>query len=286
MAERKKPATVPNVARKMDPHEQARITAQIGNLKKQNSIIVTKETGVTRTYETKEKITDLKKIPTVYIKDCKDCVYTIDQRTTKLYIEKCTNLTINLNGSVLTRVAEIWNGDGVVMNINTHVKTLQVDMIPNIHLNFNSKKHFEDGSIVWNKVDAMKIKFQDAQEHDLVTGFDHMKSIFADSDKIVDQFIVRFLEGALTPERCIRLKNGFLSTEREAIDWEKRNVLIKERYLENFQKEAGITISKVEGKKVKPNEKCTCGSGKKYKKCCFGKQEVTGVAGDKKIQFK
>lgn len=31
----------------------------------------------------------------------------------------------------------------------------------------------------------------------------------------------------------------------------------------------GIEPDKVRGKKIKPNSKCPCDSGKKYKKCCY-----------------
>ena len=41
--------------------------------------------------------------------------------------------------------------------------------------------------------------------------------------------------------------------------------------MQGLAQRMGITINRKEdaiGKKVKPNEPCPCGSGKKYKKCC------------------
>jgi len=89
-------------------------------------------------------------------------------------------------------------------------------------------------------------------------------------------------------ERCVRLKNGYLSTEREAVDWERRNEKKKDEYMQNFLKEAGIHLKKAPGSdnQPKPNEKCPCGSGKKFKRCCEGKKKVTGLAGGKEINFK
>lgn len=64
------------------------------------------------------------------------------------------------------------------------------------------------------------------------------------------------------------MKNGFLSTEREAVEWEKRNEIKKTAYVEEFLKSAGVHLNKSKGgKKVQPNEPCSCGSGKKFKKC-------------------
>lgn len=116
-------------------------------------------------------------------------------------------------------------------------------------------------------------------EQDLDTGFAHMKEKYPDSVKEVDQYIIRHLgeEKVLTPERCIRLKNGFLSTDREAHDWEVRNEKIKHDYVERYLKEAGIHLRRSKEKVIPRNSPCPCGSGKKYKKCCINKRELTGV---------
>ena len=41
---------------------------------------------------------------------------------------------------------------------------------------------------------------------------------------------------------------------------------------DTFKPAAGFSKTKVnKAKKLKPNEPCSCGSGKKYKKCCMNK---------------
>ena len=103
--------------------------------------------------------------------------------------------------------------------------------------------------------------------YNLNTGLNQMLIKYPDSDKIVDQFIIRFInedENQLTSERCVRLKNGHLSTEREAIEWEKRNNLIKDRYVKDFMKKAGVHLNADKNiQKLKPNDICTCGTNKK-----------------------
>jgi preprotein translocase subunit SecA len=156
-------------------------------------------------------------------------------------------------------------------------------MSQNMDINYAQKDHF--GSVVWQDVEDMKITVDGENKHVVDTGFEQMKTKYPDSDPKVDQFIVRYVDelgDEPITERCIRLQNGFLSTEREAADWEKRNTLAKEQYMENFLKEAGITLNKKKlvGPKVGRNDACPCGSGKKYKKCCMNKKAFTGVAKD------
>lgn len=108
---------------------------------------------------------------------------------------------------------------------------------------------------------------------------------FPDSVKEIDQYIVRFVNGAFLEERCIRLKNGFLSTEREAADWERRNEAKKEAYVQKFLKDSGLNLNKSMEKKIPRNSPCPCGSKKKYKTCCLNKKVLTGVEGDVKAQI-
>lgn len=274
---------VPNVAAKRDDKEQARLQAMIGNLRKQNGQFIIDETDKKYTLDRQEKkledgTVDLKAVPTVYFKNCKNGEYTIDHRVAKILIENCENLTLTLNGKLLTSTMEIWKCKGVHLHANTKVKTLQLDIMTGMKVTYNTKDDFQ--SIVWQDVDSIDVAFKDDESLNLSTGFAHMLEKFPDSDVAIDQFIVRFvaeLGEGLQPERCVRLKNGHLSTEREAADWDRRNEAAKENFKNNFLKEAGIRLNKVEGKKVQPNAPCICGSGKKYKKCCRDKKTISGL---------
>ena len=70
----------------------------------------------------------------------------------------------------------------------------------------------------------------------------------------------------------MRLRNGHLSTEREAVDWERRNEQKRNEYVQNFLKQAGISLNRAPADRsrprVKPNQACPCGSQRKFKKCC------------------
>jgi len=175
---------------------------------------------------------------------------------------------------------EVWKCKKFTLQLNHEVRTLQLDMMEGIKVNF-AKLSFM-GSIIWNQLRTTQVTFRDQKKHDFKTGFEEMKKLFPDSHFDTDQFIIRFHQGKILEERCVRLKNGYLSTEREAVEWDKRNNVTKDRYVKDFLKEAGIHLKKVPGSTTdpKPNEKCPCGSGKKFKRCCQGKEKVTGVVGD------
>lgn len=245
----------------------------------QNLFIVDQEEK-TETFETPEGSDgeiNLKQVPIVYIKNCKNGNYTFNRRTTKIFIENCENCTVTVNEGVLTNTIEAWKGGKLTLVVNTECKTLQLDILNGVIVSFGKKDWL--GALVWNQLKDLKVEFADSKELVLKTGDEQVKEEYEDSTSI-DQYVIRFLEGKLTQERCIRLKNGHLSTEREAIEWDKRNTAAKEKYMQAFLKEAGIHLNKSEKLKIKPNDKCPlCDSGKKYKKCCMNKKVAEGTSG-------
>lgn len=282
MADKKK-NYVPNVAPKMDPKEQARLQAMIGNLRAQDSQVVAGEKGVKRELAHQgegEKAAggglNIEKIPTIYIKGCSDCEYIIAHRTKKIMIEACENVKIRVTGKIMTATVEIWRGGGIQLSTAVDIKTLQLDILRDCTVHFDSTQLMH--ALVWQNVETLSLSFGDDENSSLVTGFEHMKKLLPDSNVVIDQFIVRFVDDVITPERCVRLKNGFLSTEREAADWERRNEAARDKHLAQFMKKAGINLNKSDEKKIPRNKPCPCGSGHKYKKCCAGKKEITGLA--------
>ena len=263
-------------ARKLDPKEQARMNAMFATISKQAFQSINNRTDETVTLERQgESATgealDLKAIPTLYFKSCTGCHFTIDHRTTKVLIEDCKDTTFTFNGSILTSTLEAWKCKNVVIRTQQQIRTVQLDLTHT--LTYTLPSLAELGTIVWNSVELLTLDFTTQPQHNLTTGFAHMLPLHPDSNLITDQFIIRSHttadnQPAILHERCIRLKNGFLSTEREAVEWDRKNELLKERYMAHFLKEGGITINKkkVEGKKLSPNDPCDCNSGKKYKK--------------------
>ncbi len=257
-------------------------------LDSQASILIKDEADVTKelVFESKDgSAEELKLTPVVYFKNCTNGTYTINRRSKNVFIENCSNCTFHLNQVVLTRTAEIWHGANNTVHIASDLKTLQVDMVSGLNVLYANWKHFH--AIIHNQLENLSLTFTNSPEHNIVTGHTHMLTEFPDSN-VTDQFIIRFVNGVLLPERCVRLRNGHLSTEREAIEWERRNERTRTDYTQKFMKDAGIQLNRVDtAPKVGNNEPCPCGSGRKYKKCCQGKKEVQGLAdSERKISYK
>jgi hypothetical protein len=153
------------------------------------------------------------------------------------------------------------------------VKTLQLDICRKIDTKFVTRDNLPN--ITWAGVYDLTIAFDDEPNtapH--ITGFEHMKPSYPDINPIHDQFIMRNIKGEIVTEQVVRLANGFPTTEREAQEFDtqkEKNEKNAEEYIRNRLKDAGITLGKKkpEGKKVGRNDPCSCGSGKKAKKCCF-----------------
>lgn len=290
-SKKKKKHTVPNVAAKMDPKEQERLAKMVTKMTAENTMFLTnvkdekvdcsaKIAATRKAAETGDnKEAKRTKPMAVFVKGAEGSSFDVNSLVSKVLVQGADTCNFTLGSTILTRCVEVWHAKNVTLDINTEVKTLQLDLSSNLHLKFNKVDNFE--CIIWNGVEGLKVEFADAPQFNFTTGFKEMKEEMPDSNE-VDQFIIRFVEGKLCKERCIRLKNGFLSTEREAVAWQKRNDTARDNYVDKFMKEAGITFSKKDenaAKKQKPNDKCACKSGKKYKKCCFGKKKLDGVSG-------
>jgi len=215
------------------------------------------------------KLTDHASNASLYFKNCQNSEYSIDELCTKVFIEGCSNCKFTLNGKIVTSTVDTWKCDDLELNINTPVGTLQVDVCKKLNVTYDKKEYLQ--TLVWAQAFDLSIDFKDGPQHKMVTGFEQEKANHPNLALDVDQFIVRFVKEKLLSEQIVRLHNGYPTTEREAIEFERR----QEENLKKMAKEMGISIGKKKptGPKVKPNEPCTCGSGKKFKKC-HGKNDL------------
>ena len=172
--------------------------AQAG-LDNQATILVVNETNVTRAYPGGQ-VEALSDVPVLYFKNCVGGTYTVDRKVKNVFVENCSECSITLNGAVLTRSAEVWHGGDLALHVNQDLRTLQVDMVAGLAVTFAHAHDFH--AIVHNQVAHLSLAFLDAPEHTLLTGAAQMLRTYPDSN-VTDQYIVRFIEGALLPERCV-----------------------------------------------------------------------------------
>jgi len=187
-------------------------------------------------------------------------------------IEGCRRCSVTLKGRILTNIVEVWKCADVKMGVAADVRTLQLDICRNLDLNFATRDHLHN--IIWAGVYNLSIGFEDEPATPLyVSGFDQMKEKHDDLNPIHDQFIVRIRDKEISAEQIVRLANGYPTTEREAQEFDsqkEKNERNAEEFVRKRLADAGITLGrkKAEAQKVGRNDPCSCGSGKKAKRCC------------------
>jgi hypothetical protein len=244
------------------PVDLKRVQAMLGNGKQQSMAVFHAQKGVKETLgEDRVKSSD-----TIVFKDCHDSEFLIEAMCTKLTLDNCHNCVFNVQGKVITQVAELFRCSKASFTFNTKVATLQVDQCTEVMAQYAKREFFHH--IVWAGTEALDLQFHDAPEHKILTGFDDMQKKQKEPLRMdIDQFIVQFVDDELMSEKVVRFENGFPTTQREKNAYEAR----RDANMEKFAKAAGITIFRTEKKEARPqgrNEDCNCGSGKKFKKCC------------------
>lgn len=191
------------------------------------------------------------------------------------------------------------------LQVNTKVQTFQLDMSTDTRITFRDKTHFD--RLVWSASEQVHLTVGQVPTDALSSGSAPTITESATAESApteatttepddyytlstgsslqaagntrinaeTDQFIVRLLPHKRTgrphllTELIVRLQNGFPTTEREAREFDAR----QEENLQKLAKEIlGENVvlgrKKRDGPKVRPNDPCTCGGPKKFKKCC------------------
>ena len=103
-------------------------------------------------------------IELAFISNCQNCRYKIEDKTKKIVIENCKNLTLEINGKILTNVLEIINCFDIHLIVNTSIFTITCDNTKKVDIFYPIPDHFQ--MIAWAKVENPKVVIGD-QELDL-----------------------------------------------------------------------------------------------------------------------
>jgi len=267
-----KPKSKVNVGGKMlisteaelDTQEKLRLQSKVGVGKCSNMKVLHNMEGVTETL-TEETLTNEQAL---MISGCKKCEINVETTCVKIFMEKCQDVVLRVRGKVITQTIEIDHSSQLNVLIFTKVGTLQVEQCQKVNCLVESRDLF-NGYMIWAGCFLLRLQ----------VGDDLMRCDFGLTQQLDPtiniertQFKVWYNSAKkLICDKVIRLKNGFPTTKRE----DDEHVRREEQKLENLATRIGVTLHRKEdGMKMKPNEKCLCGSGKKYKKCC-----MTGAVG-------
>lgn len=252
------PKTTVAGGQEMVPDSVRELSAMLGTAKAQDTVTVANESGQTKT------ITDGSFSPnsTLVFFNCTDCNYKVETYSLKVYFQGLKNCTVTLDSKILTATIEAFKCENVKIVTNTKCGTFQADMCDGLDMHFNKKSEF--GMLVWAGCEGIRTSFGD-DDTVIETGFSAASEKYASLNKERSQFKISEVHGKILEEPVVRLANGFTTTAREKAKFD----LNQEAQMQVMAKNMGITIKpSKKGIKVKPNETCPCGSGRKFKKCC------------------
>ena len=174
--------------------------------------------------------TDLPELPTLHLKKCQSCTFTIPEETklVKVLCESCIDTKLDFKGSsIATGIIEVWRCDRCDLLLDCRVGTLQADVCNDLNITYSKAANM--GMIVQAGVYRLAVRFADGSVDDYRTGLDEIRGGQAGADAAsindtTDQCITRFVDGRLLTERILRLANDYPTTAREkaAFDAEAR----------------------------------------------------------------
>jgi len=257
---------------KMTSKESAKLQALVGSGKGSKMRAFLKTKGEKMVIDEDE----LKSDEVVIFSQCRNCEYTITTTCTKVFVEDCQDFILHLNGKIITQTIEIDKCERSNVVLNTKCGTLQVERCKKINVLVSDKKFFpESAYLTWAGCFMLRMQLEEATIHcdfGLTQKLDRTINIERTQFKVWVNKL-----GRLTCDKVIRLKNGFPSTKREDDEHLRR----EEAKLADLAERMGVNVHRKEdtvGGRVKPNAKCPCGSGQKYKKCCMHGKAALGKA--------
>ena len=248
---------------KLDAKESLRIQSLISAGKAGTVKAFSQEEGVTK------ELSDHDPSSVLVFVGCKKCDYNVTSICTKIFVEKCEDFVLRLNGKVVTQTVECYKLERANLLINTKIGTLQVEQSEKVNVIYGEKEHF-GAYMIWAGAFLLRLQIgTDPATADLMRcDFGLTQQVDPTVNLERTQFKCWYdARGKLVCDKIIRLKNGFPTTAREDANFDRK----QEQQLSALADRMGITLNRKEdnvGGRIKPNDICPCGSGKKYKKCC------------------
>ncbi|KAG0379024.1 hypothetical protein BGX24_001946 [Mortierella sp. AD032] len=146
----------------------------------------------------------------LYLLKCEDCEYIIQGRPIKISIENCKNLTIKVEGKVLTGTVDSWKSENIHLDFDRSVSVFQLDSIETISIKMPDPEYF--GSMIWAGVDNITLHLG-AETHTM--SYSHLQARNPALRPDTDQFKTTIVDGSVKTEAIVRMENGYPMTRAE-----------------------------------------------------------------------
>ncbi|GJJ70756.1 hypothetical protein EMPS_03106 [Entomortierella parvispora] len=163
-----------------------------------------------------EEVLEVEDRKALYFLQCENCVYTIQGKPIKLSIEKCKNLTLKIEGKVLTGMVDIWKSEDIHLDFDRSVSVFQLDSIKTISIRMPDHEYF--GSMVWAGVEGIKLHLGD-DTHEM--SYSQLQVRNPELRPETDQFKTTLVNGSVKTEAIVRLENGYPATRAEEASFQR-----------------------------------------------------------------
>lgn len=235
---------------KLDAKESLRIQSLISAGKAGTVKAFSQEEGVTK------ELSDHDPQSVLVFVGCKKCDYNVTAMCTKIFVEKCEDFVLRLNGKVVTQTVECYKLERANLLINTKIGTLQVEQSEKVNVIYAEKEHF-GAYMIWAGAFLLRLQVgTDPATADLMRcDFGLTQQVDPTVNLERTQFKVWYgPTGKLVCDKIIRLKNGFPTTAREDANFDRK----QEQQLTKLADRMGITLNRKEenvGARSKPKNK-------------------------------
>jgi len=103
-------------------------------------------------------VLSLPSLQLLFISNCTNCEYTVNDRCKKVVIESCRGLSLIIKGKILTECLEIINSNNVRVTLETRAGTVTCDKCDDVALNFASENQVE--LVAWAQVRNATMKVE------------------------------------------------------------------------------------------------------------------------------
>eukprot|EP01129_Flabellula_baltica_P009131 TRINITY_DN3679_c0_g1_i1.p1 TRINITY_DN3679_c0_g1~~TRINITY_DN3679_c0_g1_i1.p1 ORF type:complete len:566 (-),score=116.25 TRINITY_DN3679_c0_g1_i1:18-1652(-) len=144
----------------------------------------------------------------IEISNCHNCIFHIEDQTTKVIITDCDGCEITINDRIMTSVVELIGCNNITITLNVPALTLTVDRCNTVDVIYGQDQFFR--MIVFNQVEELNLTIENQ-----VIAIPDISTLEKNIDITQDQFIVRYVDDEVLTEKIYREEGGYLTTRRE-----------------------------------------------------------------------
>ena len=138
-------------------------------------------------------------------------------KLTKVFLTNSASCILNLNDKIITQHLELSHCEGITINVNVKLLTLQIDLCKDVQVNYSENLFDHDTKIIHAGVEGLKIVTHEGHEHETnyseLVDLEHNKVSEADEVSAEErQFMTVLANGELKTRRIFKQDGHLIPT--------------------------------------------------------------------------